>query len=331
MKNIGSTYINYTYAHEGHDSWLSCFPTTFPSDTEPQIHYQNDVLKSVNGIHEIEPGLSYRLTSEVLQADHECSNQPCDSFNLIVYFYEFKYDGKMSFNIGKSFIENEGPVYRAIILTNSKVPQQLSLKKGTSVKGVAIMLSEAWLSRNLRNVDCEKYQQICRNELILDYLTAKHQKIINDIFFGRSNAHLPVLFTNSRISRLVGNFLENLFTREVAEIKDSITPKDFQSVLKIETLLLQSYDEGFPKIENLARMAFMSESKLKKLYKRAFGMGLYEYYQKNRMHKAKELLHSGKYTISQVGSMLGYQNLSNFSASFKKEFNFTPSDFIHGG
>jgi AraC-like DNA-binding protein len=60
-------------------------------------------------------------------------------------------------------------------------------------------------------------------------------------------------------------------------------------------------------------------------------MGLYEYYQKNRMHKAKELLHTGKYSVSQVGSMLGYQNLSNFSASFKKEFNSTPSDFMHVG
>ncbi len=56
-------------------------------------------------------------------------------------------------------------------------------------------------------------------------------------------------------------------------------------------------------------------------------MGLYEYYQKNRMHKAKELLETTKYSVSDVGSLLGYQNLSNFSHAFKKEFGQLPKDF----
>jgi len=69
----------------------------------------------------------------------------------------------------------------------------------------------------------------------------------------------------------------------------------------------------------------MSESKLKKLFKQSFGMGLYEYYQKNRMHISKELILSGKYSISEIGTKLGYQNLGNFSTAFKKEFNCLPS------
>jgi AraC-like DNA-binding protein len=75
----------------------------------------------------------------------------------------------------------------------------------------------------------------------------------------------------------------------------------------------------------------MSESKLKKLFKQSFGMGLYEYYQKNRMHRAKEFILSAKYSISQVGSKLGYQNLSNFSAAFRKEFHCLPSEIAVQG
>jgi AraC-like DNA-binding protein len=74
-------------------------------------------------------------------------------------------------------------------------------------------------------------------------------------------------------------------------------------------------------------MALMSATKLKNIFKKAFGMSMYEYYQKNRMHKAKELLCSGKYSVSQVGVMIGYRNLSNFSNAFKKEFNYLPKDF----
>jgi AraC-like DNA-binding protein len=127
--------------------------------------------------------------------------------------------------------------------------------------------------------------------------------------------------------RLLEGFLESVFKRDLVETTLSISSKDFESILKIEGLLLENYGEVFPKIEKLARMAFMSESKLKKIYKQAFGMGLFEYYQKNRMHKAKELLNTGDYTVSQVGNLLGYQNLSNFSNSFKKEFNRLPRDY----
>ena len=73
-------------------------------------------------------------------------------------------------------------------------------------------------------------------------------------------------------------------------------------------------------------MAFMSPTKLKKLFKNAFGAGMYQYYQRNRMHKAKELLFSGEFSVSEVGDMIGYQNLSNFSNAFKKEFSYLPKD-----
>lgn len=72
----------------------------------------------------------------------------------------------------------------------------------------------------------------------------------------------------------------------------------------------------------------MSESKLKKLFKVSFGMGLYEYFQKNRMHRAKEHILSGKYSITEVGMRLGYQNISNFSAAFRKEFQCLPSEVV---
>ena len=45
------------------------------------------------------------------------------------------------------------------------------------------------------------------------------------------------------------------------------------------------------------------------------------------MHRVKDLLLSGKYKISELGNMLGYMNLSNFSSAFKKEFGFLPSEY----
>ncbi|MFN5133966.1 MAG: helix-turn-helix domain-containing protein [Chitinophagaceae bacterium] len=67
------------------------------------------------------------------------------------------------------------------------------------------------------------------------------------------------------------------------------------------------------------------ESKLKSNFKQVYGTGIYEYYQKNRMRKARNMLITNNYTIKEVGLKLGYTNLSNFSLAFKKEFGVLPS------
>ena len=211
-------------------------------------------------------------------------------------------------------------------MTNSRVKQKLVLKKGTEVRGLTIMASEGWITKKIANTNEKNYSLIQQNSYLIDTLTAKAQKILNDIFNNHEESQMPLLYIETRVLRLLEGFLDNLLKREIVDHSLSISSKDFESILKIEGLLLENYSEVFPKIEKLARLALMSESKLKKIYKQAFGMGLYEYYQKNRMHKAKELLNSGDYSVSQVGSLLGYQNLSNFSSSFKKEFKQLPRD-----
>lgn len=120
-------------------------------------------------------------------------------------------------------------------------------------------------------------------------------------------------------------FHQNLVT---ADFGDGLSSEDMEAMLKIHALLLANYLQEFPSIQTLAKHAYMSESKFKKLFKKIFGAGPFEFYQKNRMQKAKELLMEGRYTISQIGNMLGYQNLSNFSCSFKKEFEVLPSNIL---
>ncbi len=107
-----------------------------------------------------------------------------------------------------------------------------------------------------------------------------------------------------------------------------ITPDDYTALMNIHQLLINNYQQEFPSIQLLSRWALMSESKFKKLFKKVFGSGPFEYYQKNRMQKARELILDGQYSISQIGNMLGYQNLSNFSCSFKKEFAVLPSNVL---
>ena len=319
---------NFSYSYNPPDlkNWLHCFCSHHNAElTDDEFEYPEQFAKGYAKVHLIEPGFSYRLVNYKLNTDYEYRCEPATDFSVIIYYYQINSPDNILFEVGENRIETEGKAYRAIVMTNSRIKQKLNLKQGSEVKGLTIQLTESWLKEKIEATNKKNYDLLKQNNYIQDVITAKNQRLLSDIF-NHEESSLPGLFINSRVLRLLEGFLENILKRNMIEPMLSISSKDFESILKVEGLLLENYGEVFPKIEKLARIALMSESKLKKIYKQAFGMGLYEYYQKNRMHKAKELLNSGEYTVSQVGAMLGYHNLSNFSASFKKEFNQLPRD-----
>ena len=329
--NERSNILSYTY-HPDLSGWLHCFSSHLDSSpNDGQLLYPESYGAGYAKVKNIEDGLSYRLVSYVLNTDFEHRCEPSADFNLVLYFYQFTSKDTIHFEVADNIIESEAKNYKAVVMTNSRVKQRLVLKKGTAVRGLTIQASEKWINARIANTNGKNFNLLKQTSYYIDTMTAKAQKMLNDIFNNHEESHMPTLYIATRVLRLLEGFLDGLLKREVIDNTLSISSKDFESILMIEGLLLEHYGEVFPKIEKLARMALMSESKLKKIYKQAFGMGLYEYYQKNRMHKAKELLNSGDYTVSQVGSLLGYQNLSNFSSSFKKEFNQLPRDFHQVG
>jgi AraC-like DNA-binding protein len=95
--------------------------------------------------------------------------------------------------------------------------------------------------------------------------------------------------------------------------------------MEVESILVKDFSKTPPTIVDLAAYTSMSVSKLKSAFKRVYGTGIYEYYQKSRMKKARTLLATEGYTIKEVGLKMGYTNLSNFSLAFKKEFGLLPS------
>ena len=94
--------------------------------------------------------------------------------------------------------------------------------------------------------------------------------------------------------------------------------------------ILSSRLEGFPSLESLAQEVFMSTSKLKNLFKQVYGHTLYDYYNKSRLQRAKDLLITGQCSIKQAGSEIGFSNLSHFAKAFKKEFGILPRDLVKG-
>lgn len=215
-------------------------------------------------------------------------------------------------------------------LTSFLYDVETVLYRNVNAKGIRILLTPSWM---------QHYLQLSQNEQVLEqYITLKTAGIwykpvtdelttlLHDLL---SREDTPRLFYQNRVFRLVELFFEWLYDEmKVAEGRTGISRHDIEMAQKIETLLTEDITKLPPTIKELAREAAMSESKLKKVFKIVYGLPPYEYYQKQRMQKAKQMLLSGDYSVKDIGYTLGYANLSNFTLAFKKVFGKLPSQLL---
>jgi len=101
---------------------------------------------------------------------------------------------------------------------------------------------------------------------------------------------------------------------------------DIKAIYAIKLHLQSKLDEP-PDIASLAKEAGMSQPKLRKLFKQAFGKGVFEYYQTARMQEAARLLKEEGLTVSEAGYRLGFSNLSHFSKVFEQYIGMKPKKY----
>ncbi|CAA9500934.1 MAG: hypothetical protein AVDCRST_MAG96-1966 [uncultured Segetibacter sp.] len=161
----------------------------------------------------------------------------------------------------------------------------------------------------------------------LEPIATEYRVMLDDLWTDKINQPLKLNYIQNRVLLLLEKYIVKLHQRRDLQGK-KVKRSDDETLrlMKVEALLVKNFAINPPTIDELARISAMSNTKLKKDFKALYGLPIYEYFQKNRMLKAKSLLVLGEYTIKEVGQMVGYSNLSHFANTFKKEFGFLPSE-----
>ena len=81
------------------------------------------------------------------------------------------------------------------------------------------------------------------------------------------------------------------------------------------------------KNEDLAALTGFSTDYFRKIFTQVYGISPIEYIHKLRIKKAKELLNSDYISITDIAVSLGYENIYDFSRSFKKATGISPSKY----
>jgi AraC-like DNA-binding protein len=79
-------------------------------------------------------------------------------------------------------------------------------------------------------------------------------------------------------------------------------------------------------ISDLASTIGMSESTLKRSFRKVYGVSIFFYFQQFRMSQARRLLEEGTYNVTDVAFRVGYSHPGHFSRAFRNHFGVPPKD-----
>ncbi|SHO63863.1 alpha/beta fold hydrolase [Algoriphagus zhangzhouensis] len=119
-------------------------------------------------------------------------------------------------------------------------------------------------------------------------------------------------------------------TSKTSSENENSTPKSWNESFLEDVIqcIDANLDNELFSLETLSREMAVSERQLQRKLKAISNKSPNQLISSVRLHRAKELLHTQKYGVSEIAFQTGFSNLSYFSKCFKREFGISPSTLI---
>lgn len=290
-------------------------------------HFANGYVQSI----ELPNGLQALISDYSLNDQYFVSRPKIAEEYYILRYEEIEIRDDLTLKIDQEILKTSSDRHAGIYLTSSLFEVSYLGKKGSSLKGINILFNKNWLAQNLHILDPEEvlatYLNLKTRSYTIEPIDSEYRKYFTEIIQADPESPMYMATVQNRIMLLIERFFSRLYEKsQHLMASPKISKHDVQQLMQVEAMLTNDVLSRPPTIEQLAYAATMSTAKLKKLFKEVYGTSIYAYYQKQRMAIARDLLLSGDYSVKEVGLKVGYTNLSNFAAAFRKEFDILPSE-----
>lgn len=108
----------------------------------------------------------------------------------------------------------------------------------------------------------------------------------------------------------------------------SETDKSKELIKKGILYINRYYDKKYLTMEDVANKCNISQVYFRRLFKEEYGMSPLKYINHLRIKRAKKLLESGYYQVSEVASLSGFEDVKYFSTAFKKSVGISPNAYL---
>jgi AraC family transcriptional regulator, transcriptional activator of the genes for pyochelin and ferripyochelin receptors len=151
--------------------------------------------------------------------------------------------------------------------------------------------------------------------------------VITAIQHCRFNGLTRYLFLEAKMLELFALQIEDIEAANGDNKAEKINRGDLEKLKAVKEYIDQNFLEPLS-LKKLTYMFALNEFKLKKGYKELFGTSVFGHILTLRMHKAKNLLAEKVMNVSETAYFIGYNNVSSFSAEFKKRFGYSPCKYL---
>ena len=281
----------------------------------------------------INDAMSFLVMNAKFSDDIMLERRAVDETSLLLYFIQVDAKGLYQVSTDLDKVEYKGNVKRRVVfISSTNYPIQVQYSKGTELKLIGIYFKHSLLRKFLKKDVfhyLKEYSQSRLKNSDKRTIVKEEDILLREIFETDIHDELGKIVLYTRILLLVEKVLNRLLITEMPVSKTKkLKEEDMDGLKEVESILAEKELEKFPSINNLSRIALMSSSKLKKRFKEVYGMKLYEFYNHNRLSKARKWIETGETNIKEAAYRIGFSNLSNFSKAFKKEFGFLPSQLV---
>ena len=204
----------------------------------------------------------------------------------------------------------------------------LQIPANTVRRVVSLHIRRSRLESMLGDCNREFLSELLQNRksfFIHEQLSKEMRVLIRELSQPPAAKALVRLFYHARSLQLLYCLLEQLNKRTLAPAR-SINALNISKIFQVRALLTKDLSTP-PAIPDLAKTVLMSESYLKQLFREVFGESIYQFYQNNRLAKARELLLENKKTVREIGFELGFSNIGHFSRLFERTYHIKPKKF----
>jgi AraC-like DNA-binding protein len=325
--------MKFTYTHTDYKSFLEDFAAQTNSCFDGNLlTLSSQIGKGSIRFAEFPNGLQLLVSDYVLADDiifHRL-NSTSEVFAVRADYIQMTkpFEARM----GEDEYIDESPLYANMLMHSSRTSLEVLVKKGTNIKSAIVLIKPSWFSTYFP-------QDVAR--FWLNYIHVLSLKGVNmvpinfearqslfSILSTKPDHPFYLLLLQTKIFELLDYYYKQVIRLQDQWKNLSKLMADVDKVIEMDVLLTADFTKPFPVIEEMAEKAEMSPTKLKSLFKKIYNQSLYDYLNKSRLHKARQMIISNSFSIKEVSHACGYKSVQHFTSSFKKEFQIAPGELL---
>lgn len=177
--------------------------------------------------------------------------------------------------------------------------------------------------------------QLCHIPVILVTAKTTPENQVEGLNSG-ADAYVTKPFTPKVLLAMINSLLTNRekaktilnnVTETDKNVEEVLSPQDKAFMDELYKMMEQELANSELDVNKVTELMHISRTKLYYKVKGLTGENPSVFFKTYKLNRAANLIVEGKYNISEIAYMTGFNTLSHFSTSFKKQFGCTPSEY----